>query len=82
MTRRTKNLCCLRRAGGLAAAALLASSAWADDKPDYSANLFGDLGGFREAFAKVGGTLQATETSEVFANPVRRPEAAAPTTTA
>jgi porin len=55
--------------GGGAAALLLSGSALADDKPDYSANLFGDLGGFREAFAKIGGTLQATETSEVFANP-------------
>ena len=70
------------RSTGLAAAALLSAPALADDKPDYSANLFGDLGGFREAFAKVGGTLQATETSEVFANPYRRPQAAAPTTTA
>jgi porin len=48
-------------------AALFVSAAYADP-PDYSANLFGDLGGFREAFAKVGGTLQATETSEVFGN--------------
>ena len=55
--------------GGVALAALLCAPALADP-PDYSANLFGDLNGFREAFAKVGGTLQATETSEVFANPV------------
>jgi porin len=53
---------------GLAAAALLSAPALSDDKPDYSVNLFGDLGGFREAFAKIGGTLQATETSEAFAN--------------
>jgi porin len=37
------------------------------DPPDYSGQLFGDLGGFRESFAKVGGTLSATENSEVFA---------------
>jgi porin len=48
---------------------LASGRASAGDAPDYSANLFGDLGGLRSAFAKVGGTLQATETSEVFANP-------------
>ena len=53
---------------GLALCAL-AAPALADPAPDYSANLFGDLGGFREAFAKVGGTLNVTESSEVFANP-------------
>lgn len=52
MTWRTENLRSLRVAGGLAAAVLLAGPAWADDKPDYSANLFGDLGGFHETFAK------------------------------
>lgn len=56
----------IARLGG-AGLAMLASPACADP-PDYSANLFGDLGGLRQAFAKVGGTLQATETSEVFAN--------------
>ena len=55
--------------GSSLAAALLSAPAPWRTPPDYSANLFGDLGGFREAFAKVGGTLQATETSEVFANP-------------
>jgi porin len=44
--------------------------AFADPAPDYSANLFGDLGGLREAFAKIGVMLAASETSEVFANPV------------
>jgi porin len=68
MTQRSGRYRSLAAAGGLAAA-LLSAPAWADDKPDYSANLFGDLGGFREAFAKVGGTLQATESSEAFANP-------------
>ena len=63
----TKRTC--QRAALAVLAALLSAPACADDKPDYSANLFGDLGGFREAFAKVGGTLQATETSEGFANP-------------
>lgn len=55
----------------MAFAATLAASlpALADPAPNYSANLFGDLGGFRQAFAKVGGTLNVTETSEVFANP-------------
>ena len=48
---------------------LATGAARADPAPDYSANLFGDLGGFRQAFAKVGGTLHLTETSEVFANP-------------
>src|SRR5664279_257323 len=69
MTQRTGKHRSLAAIGGFAAAALLSAPAWADDKPDYSAYLFGDLGGFREAFAKVGGTLQATESSEVFANP-------------
>ena len=54
---------------GAALSAALAAPAFADPAPDYSANLFGDLGGFREAFAKVGGTLSVTESSEVFANP-------------
>lgn len=49
---------------GLAATASLAQ---ADPAPDYSASLFGDLGGFRQSFAKVGGALNLTE-SEVFAN--------------
>ena len=67
----TQQTCRRVALGALASvAALLSAPACADDKPDYSANLFGDLGGFREAFAKVGGTLQATETSEVLANPV------------
>ncbi len=59
-----------RRWGGAVLAAIVAGSAWADPAPDYSANLFGDLGGLREAFAKVGVTLNATENSEVFANPI------------
>ena len=50
-------------------ATLLTSQALADSPPDYSANLFGDLGGLRTAFAKAGVTLNATESSEVFANP-------------
>ncbi len=54
---------------GVALLALGFGRAFADDAPDYSANLLGDLGGLRKAFAKVGGALQATETSEVFANP-------------
>jgi porin len=53
---------------GAAVACLLASPASADPATDYSALLFGDLGGFREAFARLGGTLNATESSEVFAN--------------
>jgi porin len=56
--------------GGAALATMISAPALADDAPDYSANLFGDLGGLREAFAKVGGKIQATEISEVFANPV------------
>jgi porin len=70
MARRFRKLsfpCAL--AAGVAFAALGSGCAWADDAPDYSANMFGDLGGLREAFAKIGGTLQATETSEAFANP-------------
>ncbi|MDE3176230.1 MAG: carbohydrate porin [Pseudomonadota bacterium] len=51
-------------------AAVIAGPARADSAPDYSANLFGDLGGLRTAFAKVGGQLNLTETSEAFANPV------------
>ena len=39
------------------------------DPPDYSGDLFGDLGGLRTAFAKAGVTLNATESSEVFGNP-------------
>ena len=57
----------LWRGAGLAA--LMTSHALADSAPDYSGNMFGDLGGLRAAFAKVGVTLNATETSEVFANP-------------
>jgi porin len=53
---------------GAAVAALVAAPAFADP-PDYSANMFGDLCGLREAFAKAGVTLNATESSEVFANP-------------
>ena len=56
-------------ASGAALSAALALPVFADPAPDYSANLFGDLGGFRQAFAKVGGTLSVTESSEVFANP-------------
>ena len=60
----------LKRFASVAAlSAALASPAYADPAPDYSANLFGDLGGLREAFAKVGGTISLTESSEVFANP-------------
>ncbi len=55
--------------GGAAVAALTAAHAQADPAPGYSANLFGDLGGFRPAFVKMGGTLNLTATSEVFANP-------------
>jgi porin len=69
----TKALPCRRSmltmASGAALAAALAVTARADPTADYSANLFGDLGGFREAFAKVGGTFNVTESSEVFANP-------------
>ena len=54
---------------GVALLAARGGGASADPAPDYSANLFGDLGGFREAFAKVGGTLNIGESSEVFANP-------------
>ncbi len=49
---------------------LFVATARADDQPDYSANLFGDLGGFRKNFAKIGGTFTLNETSEAFANPV------------
>jgi porin len=53
---------------GVGLAALITSGALADP-PDYSGDLFGDLGGLRTAFAKVGVTVGATESSEVFANP-------------
>ena len=55
--------------GGAGLAAFVSDQAVADSPPDYSANLFGDLNGLRPAFAKVGVTLSATETGEVFANP-------------
>jgi porin len=67
MTRRTNRRPRLARAATLAA--LFCGPALADPAPDYGADLFGDLGGLREALAKVGVTLGATETSEVFANP-------------
>ena len=54
---------------GVGLAALITSGALADSPPDYSGNLFGDLGGLRTSFAKIGVTLNATESSEVFANP-------------
>ena len=57
----------LWRGAGLAT--MMTSQALADAPPDYSGNLFGDLNGLRAAFAKVGVTLNATESSEVFANP-------------
>ncbi len=53
---------------GVSLVALAASPALADSAPDYSADMFGDLGGLRTAFAKLGVTLSATETSEVLAN--------------
>ncbi len=59
----------LRRLICVAALSAAIVPARADSAPDYNANLFGDLGGLREAFAKVGGTLSLTESSEVFANP-------------
>jgi porin len=60
----------LRRAAvGLGCLGAALSTPALADAPDYSAYLFGDLGGAREAFLKVGGTIQATETSEVFGNP-------------
>jgi porin len=54
---------------GAVLAAFACGPALADPAPDTSANMFGGLGGLREAFAKVGGTITATETSEIFANP-------------
>ena len=54
---------------GFLLAILSGGPAKADGPPDYSANLFGDLGGFRTAFAKIGGALNLNETSEAFANP-------------
>ena len=62
----------LKGASGAALAAALAGPARADPAPDYSANLSGDLSGFREVFAKVGGSLNVTETSEAFADPHSR----------
>lgn len=59
----------LTLASGAALAAALAAPALADPALDTSANLLGDLDSFRTAFFKVGGTLNITETSEIFANP-------------
>ena len=47
----------------------LCGPALADSAPDYGANLFGDLAGARPAFARIGGTISLTESSEVFALP-------------
>src|SRR5947209_1769139 len=69
MMRRRRIRQYLPRLLGVGLASLVAGEARADPAPDYRANLFGDLGGFRPAFAQVGGTLTLTETSEAFANP-------------
>lgn len=70
MTRRHRKRSAVRALwGGASLAALIASPVLADSPPDYSGNMFGDLGGLRTAFAKLGVTLTATESSEIFANP-------------